>query len=577
MNTTWISVCPVNELELGAAKVVKGQDEGRRYQIAVFRTDEGRFDAVDNLCPHEGYPLAQGYVKDCVLTCAWHNFKFKLEDGACIKGDEAVAVYPTRVSEGMVEVGLVARAVEVDLPKALESLREGLDRGQLARCARDVVRLLQGGMLAEELLFEAARFDAERAEWGTNHALAVAADLVEEARRFEGLEKALPIMQAMEMSSDSNERRPRRELAAPVDPAGSPDEISARVQAWIEVEDYSPAEAALCGALAGGYGRPEIEPWFIELCCEHFIGFGHPLIYVTKAFDLLEHVGFERALDVLPALLFRIVNSTREDTLPPMAYLVEALERDQASFPAWNSNSGPVADPRALLREVLDGDKHSARAAVASELEGGASPAAVLDELARAASRRMLRFDVDIDGSDEVQEGWLDLTHSLTYAHAIREAFERYDGPKRLRLLFFLTHFIQRMKPLDLAETLPEPEVSDASLERIGAAVKERRTEEALALVRAYLGSGEPPVALRDAYMDHVYADHLVRPIVATHGLKTCLAAFAESEALGGDPLPILAFTRLIAGPLRERAVARSVHEAIRFLDSGQPPKRLTT
>ena len=37
-------------------------------QIAIFRIDDQVF-AVDNRCPHEGYPLVQGKVDDnCLLT-----------------------------------------------------------------------------------------------------------------------------------------------------------------------------------------------------------------------------------------------------------------------------------------------------------------------------------------------------------------------------------------------------------------------------------------------------------------------------------------------------------------------------
>ncbi|MEM9492884.1 MAG: Rieske (2Fe-2S) protein, partial [Myxococcota bacterium] len=33
--------------------------------------------AIDNRCPHEGYPLSTGALKDGIVTCAWHNWKFR--------------------------------------------------------------------------------------------------------------------------------------------------------------------------------------------------------------------------------------------------------------------------------------------------------------------------------------------------------------------------------------------------------------------------------------------------------------------------------------------------------------------
>jgi nitrite reductase/ring-hydroxylating ferredoxin subunit len=36
--------------------------------------------------PDEGYLLSEGVVDDkCQLTCDWHNWKFRLRDGACIE------------------------------------------------------------------------------------------------------------------------------------------------------------------------------------------------------------------------------------------------------------------------------------------------------------------------------------------------------------------------------------------------------------------------------------------------------------------------------------------------------------
>ena len=577
MSESWIRVCPEAEFELGKARVAKGEAAGKRYQIAVFKTEEGRYDAVDNLCPHEGYPLVQGYVRDCVLTCAWHNFKFRLEDGECIKGDEAVAVYPTRVQDGVVEVQLRTGARATDVAATFESLREGLLRDQLGRVSRDTVRLIQAGVPAEVLLLAAARFDAERAEWGTTHALPVAADLLGELERFPGVEAALPIMQAMEVASEPNVRRELRVLAESIPMSGEPAERGAAIRAAIEGEDPTLAEGLLLGALEAGLGRAEVEPWFFQLCCDHFLGFGHPLIYVTKAFDLLERLGFDYASALLPALLFRIANSTREDTLPPMEYLEAHLAAHAERMAAWSENTGALADSEGLRSAVLDGSKHEACAALTAALEAGARPEAIVDELSRAASERMLRFDIELGRSNDVQEGWLDLTHGLTFVHAVRQTLERYGDQDRIRLLFQAAHFLQRTGPLDLAVSPDLPSVEGATLDEISSAIVADDECKAVALVAEYLRQGQSARQLRDAFMDYAMSDALTRPIVVAHGLKTCLAAFAESDSLGGDPVPILAFTRFVASPIRERALSRMVHEAIRFLVEGSPPKRLTS
>src|SRR5437763_9981551 len=53
---------------------------GRHRPILVVY-DRGRVFALDNRCPHMGFPLARGSVEDDILTCHWHHARFDLESG----------------------------------------------------------------------------------------------------------------------------------------------------------------------------------------------------------------------------------------------------------------------------------------------------------------------------------------------------------------------------------------------------------------------------------------------------------------------------------------------------------------
>src|SRR5258705_7965930 len=54
---------------------------GRHRPILVIY-DRGRVFALDNRCPHMGFPLERGSVEDGILTCHWHHARFDLES-AC--------------------------------------------------------------------------------------------------------------------------------------------------------------------------------------------------------------------------------------------------------------------------------------------------------------------------------------------------------------------------------------------------------------------------------------------------------------------------------------------------------------
>jgi nitrite reductase/ring-hydroxylating ferredoxin subunit len=64
--------------------------------IAVFRAGEGVV-AVRNACPHEGNPLVEGELLGGTLTCAFHGWRFDLETGACLVGEEPLERYPAEI------------------------------------------------------------------------------------------------------------------------------------------------------------------------------------------------------------------------------------------------------------------------------------------------------------------------------------------------------------------------------------------------------------------------------------------------------------------------------------------------
>ena len=83
---------PLAELDSEGRGVVVADGE----EIAVFLR-EGRAHALANTCPHEGNPLVEGELLGPTLTCAYHNWKFDLETGACLFGDEPARVYPAEL------------------------------------------------------------------------------------------------------------------------------------------------------------------------------------------------------------------------------------------------------------------------------------------------------------------------------------------------------------------------------------------------------------------------------------------------------------------------------------------------
>ncbi|WDT75825.1 MAG: Rieske 2Fe-2S domain-containing protein [Candidatus Manganitrophus sp.] len=80
MSAEFVKVAWLQEIPMEKGKVI--QVEGK--EIALFRS-EGSVYAIDNLCLHEGGPLGHGPVKDGIVTCPWHLWRFDVRTGAMVE------------------------------------------------------------------------------------------------------------------------------------------------------------------------------------------------------------------------------------------------------------------------------------------------------------------------------------------------------------------------------------------------------------------------------------------------------------------------------------------------------------
>ena len=100
MDDKWIRVASLSELPvegLGHAVNAAGLD------IALFRWNDAVY-AVEDLCPHLGFPLSEGVVQMGEVICSWHGWHIRLEDGTCRREKERAKVYACEVRDGEVYV-----------------------------------------------------------------------------------------------------------------------------------------------------------------------------------------------------------------------------------------------------------------------------------------------------------------------------------------------------------------------------------------------------------------------------------------------------------------------------------------
>ena len=574
-------LCDVSELAAGR-KVVRAGAK----QIAVFRVED-RFYAIDNRCPHMGYPLSMGTLKGEALTCDWHNWKFDLADGRCVlRGSEDVRSYPVTVSGGRVLADLHDLPIEEQMANGLENLRRGLKRFDQGGIARDAVRLLTLGMAPAELMRLGAVHNAEREEFGWGHALAVIADCASLTEFYTGDEAALPVVQALWAAAEPVRHYRLRPHA---DATHADREGESEFRRRIEDEDVDGAEAWLRGAIDGGLPAAELSRWLVNAASDHFLGFGHQAIYVFKAHQFARRVGWEGMAEVIPSIVPSIAWATRYDRLPEMRKYIARLRAIEETLPAiavrQRRPSGATFNAERFRGEVLHGKGDAAFEAVHGALAGGVAAGHVAQELALAASERLLRMDLDWETSHDErvwdEGGWLEVTHLLTHANASRQLLSEGVTAEALRNLYHNAWFINYQKRFDHTDgsrvdrgALPEPRggTPDELAFEYRAAVQGKRYEEAMGIVRAWGTRGLPKTALLSAMAHEAMEANDGDFISMAHVLKTTHAAIEEHRNLGNgaeSDLPLMAATRYIASPRKERAVYDAALNSVKFVRSG--------
>ena len=517
----WQAAMPLAELAPRAVKLLR--IDGR--QIALFNTGDG-VRACDNRCPHEGYPLSEGSLSaDCILTCNWHNWKFNLETGDNLYGGDRLRTYPVEIRAGDIWVDLTELPYAQRYATISNSLREAFDDYSYDRIAREIARLLRLGADPHDALRMAIEWSWQKLEFGWTHAYAGMADwvtLYHEHRHSRELGLVCLVESVSHVAYDV-----LRERNYPYSDEATSFDESAFVDS-IEVEDEITAAAAIRGGIRDGLQFKDFEAALTRAALLHYNDFGHALIYVTKAGSLIAQLGNTVMEPLLISLVREFIYASREDRIPEFRAYSNQLGR-------WGRHKSLAADPDLWRRKSIN---KSLQAVVACS---GSPPEEIYRALLLANAVNLLSFDINQQEKVKVtvsgNVGWLDFTHGLTFASAVRQQCTRFPElwPQGLMQM---ACFNGR----NAAFTTPEYD-----LERWRADDPESQLQ-----------------SLIERVLDHGEAEH----IVSVHLLKTALAVRTEIADLdrADAQLLVAALTRFIESPLKRRQARRTAHQSLQFV-----------
>jgi hypothetical protein len=408
------------------------------------------------------------------------------------------------------------------------SLKSAFDEEDYERIARELARLALLGD-ARQALVEAIGWSADRLRYGWTHAYAGMADwLTLHAERKDDSETQLIcLLESLAHLSEDCLREESYPFANGEDPWNEDAFVAA-----VEAEDEDAAIARLRGALSSGLNFADVERAFTRAALAHYADFGHSLIYVGKAGELIEHLGPAVEEPLLSSLVRSLVYAQREDLIPEFRDYAGALA-------GWGGgkDTPSLADYKGL----------NVRRALALTAErGGADPHLLYRALLGANARNLLTLDLRyqqrIDQPIIENVNWLDVTHGITFAHAVRRQCTKFPELWPQGLLQ-MACFTGRNKGF---------------------------LDDGVSIDRWYISRPESFFARAvDSLFDHGRDEN----IVAVHMLKTTLAARAEVAEGPADEaanLIVAGMNRFLNSPLRRRHVKRTMRQAIEFVGRGE-------
>ena len=485
---------------------------GGRHGIAVFpsSTSEAVY-AVDNRCPHMGFPLHKGSVGDGILTCHWHHARFDLESGGTFDPwADDVQTYPTLIEEGVVYVDARPRGNRAAHARA--RLWDGLEQNLGLVTVKNVLALHEADVPAGEILAIGGRFGAtyRRGGWAAGLTILAAMGKVLPALRPE--DRTLALYHGLvNVARDCAGQPPRFAL----DPLPTQDDAipAERLKGWfrrfVEVRDGDGAERALLTATAAGLSPATLADMLASAATDHyFLDGGHTLDFVNKACELLDLIGWDEAGTILPSLVPGLAMARRSEELNSWRHpvdLVALLEPEFARLPALFAAAGGDADwtaPEMLTETLLGDDPEAIVAGISAALAAGAPVTAVSRTVDYAAALRVARFHTSNEFSD-----WITVLHTFTHANAVHQLLRRAPSPELTRGVYhaamrlYLDRFLNT-PAARLPEERPEalaklPDDADGLLAELRDLLDREQQVQAAGLVtHRYLALGHDPAPL---------------------------------------------------------------------------------
>ncbi|HET9600626.1 MAG TPA: Rieske 2Fe-2S domain-containing protein [Acidimicrobiales bacterium] len=394
---------------------------------------EGRAFAIEDRCPHLGFPLHQGTVEAGLLTCHWHHARFDLTSGCTLDpwADDAIG-FDVSFQDGSVVVA--ARSDDDPVGRLQRRLRDGLEQGITLVMAKATLGLLETGG-PEAIVAEALDFGTSFREAGWGSGLTVLVAMANLLPSLEPADRPLALVHALDfVSRDTRGRAPRFPEPALGDGGHDLEQVGQWYRRFVETRSSDAAERSLATVVASGDLAAAERVMFAATTDHVFIDEGHTLDFTNKAFEAVELVG-EAHAGIVTSMVRQTCGAERSEETGEwnhpidLGALVARAEAELAdALAAGNAGDPDAVDVGKLAWTILDDDAERVVDGVLDAVRAGAVPEQLGRALAGAAALRITRFHLNNDPGD-----WNSVHHAFTTANALHQALVRQPTPELLR------------------------------------------------------------------------------------------------------------------------------------------------
>jgi nitrite reductase/ring-hydroxylating ferredoxin subunit len=575
----------LDELKAKGRLVVHG-----RHRPILLVEEGGHVFALDNRCPHMGFPLERGSVEDGILTCHWHHARFALASGCTFDlWADDVPSCPVEIRAG----GEIWVKPVFGYADPAQHWRRRLGDGLAHNLGLVIAKAVHGQMAAgqspSDVVRQAALFGARNRDgWDTGLTILTALGQLLPFLSEEETHLAL-FHGARRVAADCDGATPSRERA-PL--ASRPDLATLKrwLRRWVAVRHRDAAERTVLTAIAGGASPAALADLvFAAETDRAFADGGHSLDFINKAFECLDLVGWEYAAAVLPSIIGQMAAARGAEERTAWRQpidLVALCQQAAPEFPqlfAARCSASHWSDHARLSERLLADDPATIIDALTAAAWEGASPADLGRSLAYAAALRVARFGTANEHSD-----WETAHHVFTYANAVHQAVKRIDneaadGGEPVEAVRGLLHGAMA---LYLARYLNVPPASlpgergdrlddlPFAMEEIGAALldtfdRQQQIDAAARLVARHLTLGHPPEALIATL-----ANALLREDAGFHAYQMLEAGVRQFREWGNDDQGrhiLIAVTRYLAAHFpTQRTLLQTADISRRLMRGGE-------